>query len=148
MVQRSKVRVLAHSGGFTLIELMIAVVIVGVLAVVALPAYQDSVLKSHRRQAQADLLAAAQAMEKQRATQLSYAGAAAGTTFPGKSPVEGTARYTIAFVGSVGANAYTLRATPVGPQLGDGFVQINHLGQQAWDRDNNGEISDAERTWD
>ena len=49
---------------FTLIELMIAVAIVGVLAAVAYPTYQNSVQKSRRADAQAALVELAGFMEQ------------------------------------------------------------------------------------
>ena len=42
-------------GGMTLIELLIAVVIVGIIAAVAYPSYTNHVLKSHRTVALSDL---------------------------------------------------------------------------------------------
>ncbi len=48
------------SAGFTLVELLIAVVVVGILAAVAWPSYQDSLRKSHRADAQAFLMDLAQ----------------------------------------------------------------------------------------
>ena len=45
-----------NSAGFTLIELMIVVVIVAVLLTVALPAYQNSVIKSNRSAARGVLM--------------------------------------------------------------------------------------------
>ena len=50
--------------GFTLIELMIAVVIVGILAAVAYPSYQDYILKARRTEGKNALLKAAQQQER------------------------------------------------------------------------------------
>jgi len=53
-----------NNRGFTLIELMIAVVIVAILAAVAFPTYQDSVRKSRRAEAKTSLLKVAQILER------------------------------------------------------------------------------------
>ena len=53
-----------NTKGFTLVELMIAVAIVGILASIAYPSYQDSVRKSRRADAKGALLGFANAMER------------------------------------------------------------------------------------
>lgn len=50
--------------GFTLVELMIVVVIVGILFGVAYPSYQNSIRRSDRSEAKAELMNVAQRMEK------------------------------------------------------------------------------------
>ena len=63
--------------GFTLIELMIAVAIVGILAAIAFPSYQESVRKSRRADAEGALLGFANAMERHFTEFNSYCDAAA-----------------------------------------------------------------------
>ena len=58
--------------GFSLIELMVAVSVVGILAVVAVPAYTSYVYKSRRSEAISTLLSMQLAQEKWRATNNSY----------------------------------------------------------------------------
>ena len=118
--------------GFTLIELMITVAVVGILAAVAYPSYQSYMSKSRRLDAKISLMSAAQAMERFYTENMSYASATAGTVFPTSSN-EG--HYTIGFAdGSPAAEAFTLTATPVasGPQNGDkcGTFTLNNLGAQ------------------
>jgi type IV pilus assembly protein PilE len=50
--------------GFTLIEIMITLLIVAVIATIAVPSYRDYVLRAHRTEARAALLALAAAQEK------------------------------------------------------------------------------------
>lgn len=68
--------------GFTLIELMIVIVIVGVLATIALPAYQDSVRKSRRTEALSTMLDLQLRQEKWRANNSTYGTEASIWTSP------------------------------------------------------------------
>lgn len=63
----------ASDRGFTLLEVMIAVVVVAILAMIALPAYQDSIRKSRRSEAVTALMAVQQAQERWRANHSRYA---------------------------------------------------------------------------
>lgn len=62
-----------YSKGFTLIELMIVVAIIGILASIAYPAYQDYILRAKRSDAMNSLAAVRIAQEKFRANNTEFA---------------------------------------------------------------------------
>jgi type IV pilus assembly protein PilE len=117
--------------GLTLIELMVVVAIVGILAAVAYPSYQDSVRRSARADAQSDMAQIVQTAERFFTTNNRYDQdrAAVALVLPfSQSPRTGGARYTLSY--NATATTYTLTATPAGGQVGDacGVMTINQLG--------------------
>ena len=148
-----------QQGGFTLIEVMIVVVIIAILVGIGLPSYNNSITRANRADAQAALMGFAQAMERRYQQNLNYLAAAAGgsdtgapdpTVFSSTAPLDGQAFYNLT-IEEANPNPpyFRLRATPIagGRQDGDGILEIDSLGTRGWDRDDNGTISAAERTW-
>lgn len=118
---------LKHATGFTLIELMITVAIVGILAAIAYPSYADFVERGRRNDAKAVLLEAAQYMERVFTERRSYASASLPTSLA-QSPREGAAWYNLTV--AVAATTYTLTAAPKSgwtPKL-CGSLSLNQLG--------------------
>lgn len=107
------------SGGFTLIEVMITIAIIGILAAVAVPSYRAYIERGHRAAAKTVLLEAAQFMERYRASNFRYV-TTAGTApqLPDRlqaAPVEGAKRYDVALDASATtATSFLLIATPSG----------------------------------
>lgn len=64
----------ANQQGFTLIELMIVVAVIGILAAVAYPAYTNSILKGRRAQARAALAELVQQQERYMTQRNCYVG--------------------------------------------------------------------------
>lgn len=115
--------------GFTLLELMIAVVVVAILASVAYPSYRDFVVRSKRAEGKAALLDAAQSLERYFTTHNTYPAAlatAGARTHSGENASK--AAYTIAIAG--GGTTFTLTATPANghadPKCGN--LTLDQLG--------------------
>ena len=115
--------------GFTLIEMLIAVAILGLLTLVAYPAYQGSIRKSHRADGIVAALSLQTAQEKLRGSCRFYAqnigaanacGASASATTVAGLTSSNEGYYTVSIESSsASGNSYTIVLTPTGSQAAD-----------------------------
>ncbi|MEW6332268.1 MAG: type IV pilin protein [Pseudomonadota bacterium] len=169
MTQQSRNR------GFTLIEVMIVVVIIGVLVSIAYPSYQRHMIQTRRSDAQAALLQIANQQERFFTECNYYATTLTGNRACGASAGNGVLNYaaatspdghyaltlvqgvlladgTTSASCSTWACGFSAVANPnsgaSGRQAGDGRFMINSLGQKFWDRNNDGDYADtSESKW-
>ena len=96
--------------GFTLIELMVVVAIIGILSAIAYPSYLQYVIRANRADAQAFMLENVQFMERYFTTNGTYVY---GGVLPrDQSPESGTAKYLITLTPAATATGFTIQAAP------------------------------------
>ena len=110
--------------GFTLVELMVVVAIIGILAAVGYPSYQQSVKKSERADGIAALLAEAGRLEEFNNINDTYTAA---TVANATSP---DGLYNITVTIPAGGFSYTLIAAPVTADSLCGNLTLDSLGQK------------------
>jgi type IV pilus assembly protein PilE len=106
-------------GGFTLIELMIVIVILGVLASIAVPQYQEYQQKSRRSEATRTLMQIAALQEQYFLDNRSYADDFTDLNFPVAGTVTTESGYYAITIDVPDPYTYTMTATPQGPQAND-----------------------------
>lgn len=143
-----------HSKGFSLIELLVAMIIVGILAAIAVPSYNSYMVRSSRAAAQTELLEMASQQEKIYLNSSAYspnvATAYNGTALGGLGKTgsrTSDGMYDLALSG-VG-QTYTLTATPVAGtrQEGNGCLTIQENGLRQWHENNDACDTAAPSAW-
>ena len=135
-----------NNRGFTLIELMIVVAVIGILAAIAVPSYRSYVVRAARVEAQTELLELASLQEKIFLNSNSYAysvtnpynGTSAAGAGLGRASGQTTdGRYALSLDNTAGGaptQTFVLTATPVAgsTQVGDGNLSVSESGRRLW----------------
>lgn len=116
-----------HSG-FTLIELMITVAVVGILAAIAYPSYTQFIIRSKRSAAQAQMMDIASRQQQYLITNRGYADKTALTNSGYSLPAEVASSYSYDVTVSTSPPGYKLTFTPSGRQASDGDLTLNSEG--------------------
>lgn len=117
--------------GFTLIELMVTLAIVGILAAIALPSYQQYIIRGNRAAAQQFMMQIASREEQYLLDARQYADTVA--TLDLTAPPETSGKYTFAITVANAATppTFTITATAAGTQAVDGNLTLNSAGVKA-----------------
>lgn len=136
-----------RASGFTLIELMITVAVVGILAAIAYASYREYVIRTRRTAGGTCLLERAQFLERFYTTRLTYENVYDGGDPPPCDP-DIAPFYTVGWVpgNEPAAKTYTLQAVPQGTQQEDtacGTLTLNAQGE----RGRSGTAADITDCW-
>lgn len=117
--------------GFTLTELLIVVMIIGILAAVGYPMYTAQVERTNRSTVQGQMMAAATALETYKSQNFSYDGATLANL---AAPLDNNEFYDATL--TIGANDQTFEilVTPKGGSIMDdsGALKMDDEGQTCW----------------
>lgn len=112
--------------GFTLIELMIVIAIIGVMAAIAYPSYQQYVIKTKRTDMMSEMHNIASEIQSRKLAQGAYSNALI-TGLSGDYPRQGKALYTVRFTPDPLTSDWSIIATPKNDSqmANDGTLSLN-----------------------
>lgn len=116
-----------NTAGFTLIELMIVVAIIGILAMVALPSYQQYLIRGHRAAAQSEMMDIANREQQYILSNRVYTES--GSDLGYSLPSDVGTHYTYLIDADNGSPpSFTITFTPTGSQASDGILVLTSEG--------------------
>lgn len=129
VVNDKKNRIPASQYGFTLIEMMIVVALIGILASIAYPSYQSYVVKTKRADMMSEMQNIASIIESRKLAQGGYSNDLL-TNLGGNFPRQGAALYTISFTPNPLTSQWTVTVTPITStqMANDGRMTLNYVG--------------------
>jgi len=120
-----------RQNGFTLVELMIVVVIIGILSAIAYPSYTQYIIRGHRAAAQSEMMDIANRQQQYFLANRGYASSVGALSY--KMPAAVAAKYALnpanmAVDNTATPPVFTITFVPSGSQASDGNLTLNSEG--------------------
>ena len=124
-------QVVRRASGFTIVELMVTLVIVGIIAAAAFSTYQNQIIRVNRSAAEQFMLTIADRQMQYLLDARSYASSIGAGGLNLTPPTTVANNYAVTIVLTAGPPpGYLITATPIGRQAKDGGLSLDSTGQK------------------